>query len=155
MNAESPFRAAEASFDPRWAIPAGELILSRLPPHIEAVGGREGGEDMAALSAALRAAEEGRDLRAFAVRESPKGRGEGGRVAGAASAGDVAALVAHVAEEGDVPGLGDAVRAARTEGLVPVRIVALVAKPPAYPFVGCLKRGGKGDGMTESPGGGA
>ncbi|HZD21866.1 MAG TPA: orotate phosphoribosyltransferase [Acidimicrobiia bacterium] len=74
--------ARQTTFDGTGARLVGEAVLAILDPGVAAVGGMTMGADPIAISTAMVAADQGRDLKAFSIRKQPKEHGTGGRLVG-------------------------------------------------------------------------
>jgi orotate phosphoribosyltransferase len=84
--------ARNTTYDGVGALLVGAAILDRLDAGVQAIGGMTMGADPLAISAAMLAAERGRDLRAFSIRKAPKDHGTGGRLVGPVRKGDLVAI---------------------------------------------------------------
>lgn len=116
--------ARRTTFDGLGARLTAEAVLPMLLPEVEAVGGMTMGADPIAVATAVVASLQGRHLQAFSIRKQEKDHGLGGRVVGAVTAGDRAAVLEDTTTTGGA--LVEAIEVARGEGLIVVQAVALV-----------------------------
>lgn len=116
--------ARQTTFDGTGARLVGDAVLDALAPEVTAVGGMTMGADPIAVATAMRAAENGRALRAFSIRKEAKDHGVGGRLVGPVKVGDKAAILEDTTTTGSAA--FEAMEAAREAGVEVVQIVALV-----------------------------
>lgn len=116
--------ARQTTFDGEGARLVGAAVLEVLADGVSAVGGMTMGADPIALATAMVAAEQGRPLKAFSIRERPKDHGTGGRLVGPVDP----TLAVAVLEDTTTTGSA-AVEAARyllDEGFDVVQAIALI-----------------------------
>ncbi|HEX5696770.1 MAG TPA: orotate phosphoribosyltransferase [Acidimicrobiia bacterium] len=116
--------ARQTTFDGEGARLVGEAVLEVLDDSALAVGGMTMGADPIAVAVAMVAAEKGRPLKAFAIRERPKDHGTGGRLVGPVDSSLPVAILEDTTTTGSA-----AVEAARyllEEGFSIVQAIALV-----------------------------
>ncbi len=116
--------ARRTTFDGAGATSVGRAVIASLHPGVVAVGGMTMGADPMAVAAAIVAAGEGRDLRAFSIRKAPKDHGTGGRLVGAVRRGDAVAILEDTTTTGSA--LLEAISVAAEAGLEVVQAIALV-----------------------------
>lgn len=102
----------------------GRLVLERLVPEVEAVGGLTLGADPVANAAVHESAATARELRAFWVRKAAKGHGRGRLIEGPVSAGDRVCVVDDVVTSGG--STLEAIERCREGGLEVVQVLAVV-----------------------------
>jgi len=116
--------ARQTTFDGAGARLVGAAVLEILADEVAAVGGMTMGADPIAVATAIVAADEGRPLKAFAIREKPKDHGTGGRLVGPVDPSLPIAVLEDTTTTGSA-----AVEAARyllDEGFEVVQAIALV-----------------------------
>ena len=116
--------ARKTTFDGEGARLVGDAVLSVLDREVAAVGGMTMGADPIAIATAMRAAEQGRDLKAFSIRKEAKDHGTGGRLVGPIDPSMPVAILEDTTTTGSA-----AVEAARVlldEGYTIVQAIALV-----------------------------
>ena len=116
--------ARQTTFDGAGARLVGGAVLEVLADEVAAVGGMTMGADPIAVATAMVAADQGRPLRAFAIREKPKDHGTGGRLVGPVDSSLPIAVLEDTTTTGSA-----AVEAARyllDEGFNVVQAIALV-----------------------------
>jgi orotate phosphoribosyltransferase len=116
--------ARQTTFDGEGARLVGEAVLEVLDNSALAVGGMTMGADPIAVAVAMVAAEKGRPLKAFSIRERPKDHGTGGRLVGPVDPSLPVAILEDTTTTGSA-----AVEAARyllEEGFSIVQAIALV-----------------------------
>ena len=116
--------ARQTTFSGDGARLAGRVVLDRLEPEVEAVGGLTMGADPVAIATAIAAADAGRSVRAFSIRKEAKGHGTGGRLVGPVAAGTRVAMLEDTTTTGSA--LLEAIAVARSEGLEIVQAIALI-----------------------------
>ena len=116
--------ARQTTFSGDGALLAGLVVLEALVPEVEAVGGMTMGADPIALATSIAAAETGRRLPAFSIRERTKDHGTGGRLVGPVSPGMKVAILEDTTTTGTAA--IEAAEIAQIEGLQVVQAVALV-----------------------------
>ena len=116
--------AKQTTCRPEGMLLVADALLAVLPEEATAIGGPTMGADAVAFATAAIAATQGRMLRAFSVREQPKGRGVGGRVAGALEPGDKVVLTEDTVTRGvSIMGAAEVVRAAGAEPVLMAPVV--------------------------------
>ncbi len=116
--------ARQTTFDGAGARLVGAAVLEVLADEVTAVGGMTMGADPIAIATAMVAADEGRSLKAFSIRDKPKDHGTGGRLVGPVDASLPLAILEDTTTTGSA-----AVEAARyllDEGFEVVQAIALV-----------------------------
>jgi len=116
--------ARQTTFDGAGARLVGEAVLEVLGDDVAGVGGMTMGADPISVATAIVAAEQGRPLKAFSIRERPKDHGTGGRLVGPIDPSLPVAILEDTTTTGSA-----AVEAARyllDEGFVIVQAIALV-----------------------------
>ncbi|MGH8945887.1 MAG: orotate phosphoribosyltransferase [Acidimicrobiia bacterium] len=116
--------ARQTTLDGEGASLVGRAVLEVLAPDVDAVGGMTMGADPIAVATALTAALEGRPLRAFSVRKSPKMHGTGGRLVGPVDRGDRVAVIEDTTTTGAAA--AEAVEHLTGEGIGVAQVIALV-----------------------------
>ncbi len=116
--------ARQTTFAGPGAVVVADAVLAVLDPDAVALGGMTMGADPIAVSAALRAATQGRLLAAFSVRKQAKGHGVGGRVVGPVHPGDAVCVVEDTTTTGGA--LVEAIEVVTGHGLDVVQALALV-----------------------------
>ena len=109
---------------PEAMLLVADAVLRVVPAEATAIGGLTMGADPVAFVTAAVAASRGRSLKAFSVRKEEKGRGAGGRIAGALDPGDKVVITEDAVTRGT--SLLEAARVVRDAGAEPVLLVALV-----------------------------
>lgn len=116
--------ARQTTFDGEGARLVGDAVLSVLKHEVMAVGGMTMGADPIALATAMRAAEQGRDLKAFSIRKEAKDHGTGGRLVGPIDPSMPVAVLEDTTTTGSAA--AEAARYLIGEGFRIVQAVALV-----------------------------
>jgi orotate phosphoribosyltransferase len=116
----------QTSLHPEGATLIGELLLERLLPTIDAVGGPTLGADPVATAIAIASFRAGTARPAFLIRKAAKSHGAGNRLEGLGNvpAGAAVAIVEDTTTTGG--SLLDAVEAAREAGLTVVQALCVV-----------------------------
>jgi len=116
--------ARQTTFSGEGARLVGLTMLGHISPEVEAVGGLTMGADPVAISTAIAAAENVRELSAFSIRKEEKEHGTGGRLVGPVGPGTKVAILEDTTTTGGA--MAEAITVARSEGLVIVEVVALI-----------------------------
>lgn len=116
--------ARQTTFDGVGARLVGEAVLKVLDPEVEAVGGMTMGADPISVATAMVAAEGGRQLKAFSIRQTAKSHGVPGRLVGPVKPGMKVAILEDTTTTGSAA--GEATDVAVNAGLIVVQAVALV-----------------------------
>lgn len=116
--------ARQTTFDGVGAHTVGRAVLEALDPGVEAVGGMTMGADPIAMATVMVGTGQGRELRAFSIRQSAKDHGTGGRLVGPVTAGARVAILEDTTTTGGAA--AEAAACAADEGLVVVQAIALI-----------------------------
>jgi orotate phosphoribosyltransferase len=92
--------AKQTICSPEVMVDVAELMLERIPPEVNAIGGLTMGADGVSFITAGVAATRGRMLRAFSVRKETKDHGAGGRIAGRLLVDDVVVITEDAVTRG-------------------------------------------------------
>lgn len=120
------FDCKQTALHPEGAFLLGTLLLERLLPEVEGIGGMTLGADPLVSAVSVVSYQQNRPLPAFIVRKKPKGHGTGQYLEGMANfrAGQKVAVLEDVVTTGG--SLLDAVRRARDGGLAVSQIICIL-----------------------------
>ena len=116
--------ARQTTFDGEGATIVGRAMAEALDDEVTAVGGMTIGADPIALATAMVSTRDGRPLRAFTVRKTPKDYGLGGRIVGPVGPSDRIAVVEDTTSTGGA--IAEVLDALTEAGLHVVEALALV-----------------------------
>lgn len=116
--------ARQTTFDGLGAAAVADAILAVLEADVAAIGGMTMGADPIAIATAVRAGQQGRNLRAFSIRKSEKDHGTGGRLVGPIRTGEVVAIVDDTVTTGGA--LLESIQVAKAAGLEVAQVLSIV-----------------------------